>query len=50
MRYGQAGLSLRYLPGNQAWAVMWCQTILKICPAKTDADAYLRELIGTAVK
>lgn len=33
------GLRIVYLPVNQAWAVMWCDTVLRIFNTKAEAQA-----------
>lgn len=39
--YGN-GITVVYLPTNQAYAVMWCDQVLRVFNVKADAHAFAR--------
>ena len=43
------GIRVVYLPANQAWAVMWHETVLRLFSARLDAFREAMSLTGVAV-
>jgi len=44
------GLRIVWLPVNQAWAVLWGESLLRICNERTEAYDYVAEIRRDAAK